>query len=91
MPRGVGGCGAANVMRHLRGITFPARRSDILDHVREKNGETGYRDTLQVVDYLAYLPEHSFQSVSEIMKEIPVLRALSSKITYNDDQERNKT
>ncbi len=66
MARGVGGMGPANIMKHLKGIHFPATKQDILDLARRGEGP----DTGQVESVLQKISDKEYQSVAEIMKEI---------------------
>lgn len=68
MPRGVGGKGPANIMRHLKGVHFPATRQDLIDHVETKQGQEGYPDTDKVLEVMCALPDDRFLSMSEVMQ-----------------------
>ncbi len=70
MARGVGGIGPANVMRHLKGIHFPATKEDILKVAESNKDRPGMPDPVKVGSILDQLPEKDYLSVSEIMKEI---------------------
>ncbi|HEY1074363.1 MAG TPA: DUF2795 domain-containing protein [Patescibacteria group bacterium] len=67
MPRGVGGKGPANIMRHLKGVHFPATRQDLIEHVESKDGQEGYPDTAKVLEVILSLPDEQFSSMSEVM------------------------
>jgi hypothetical protein len=66
MARGVGGIGPANIMKHLKGIHFPADKEKILDIARGNEGP----DTADVMGILKQLPERDYGSPAEIMKEV---------------------
>ncbi len=66
MARGVGGLGPANIMEHLKGIEFPARKNDLIERARESKGP----DTDAVVNALAKLPDRQFNSPADVMHEI---------------------
>ncbi len=66
MARGVGGHGPANIMKHIKGITFPTTKEDIVN--RAKNGEGP--DTEDIVDVLGKIGEKEYTSPAEIMKEV---------------------
>jgi hypothetical protein len=48
MARRVGGHGPANIMKHLKGISFPAKKDQIIDLAQKGPGT----DTNEVVDVL---------------------------------------
>jgi len=66
MARGVGGHGPANIMKHLKGISFPAKKDQIIDLAQKGPGT----DTNEVVDVLNRIENKEYNSVAEIMKEI---------------------
>jgi len=66
MARGVGGHGPANIMKHLKGISFPASKQDILNHA--ENGEGP--DTREVIDVLRQINDGEYGSPADIMKEV---------------------
>ncbi len=66
MARDVGGIGPANIMKQMKGIHFPATRSEIVELVKNGPGP----DTDQVIGIVEKLPEKEYKSVAEIMKEI---------------------
>jgi len=70
MAKGVGGFGPANVMKHLKGIHFPAAKTDILKVAESNKDRPGMPDPQKVKEILEKLPEKDYLSVAEIMKEI---------------------
>ena len=66
MARGVGGRGPANIMKHIKGIKFPASREAIIRQA--ENGEGP--DTDKVLEVLRQLPEREYPAPSEILKEV---------------------
>ncbi len=66
MARGVGGRSPANIMDHLKGIDFPARKSELVKHARETEGP----DTDEVVNALEKLPDRQYNSPADVMHEI---------------------
>lgn len=66
MARGVGGHGPANIMKHLKGISFPMEKEEII--MLAKNGPGP--DTEEVVTVLAKIDTKQYHSVAEIMKEV---------------------
>jgi len=64
--RGVGGRGPANIMRHMKGISFPASKEIILATAKGGQGP----DTDQVLKVLEQIPEKEYTSPAEILKEV---------------------
>ncbi|HOX41117.1 MAG TPA: DUF2795 domain-containing protein [bacterium] len=67
MARGVGGKGPANIMKHMKGIKFPATKDEI---VKIAQGKDQGPDTEDVVGVLKKLPEKDYTSPAEILKEV---------------------
>ncbi|MHB0977273.1 MAG: DUF2795 domain-containing protein [Candidatus Aquicultorales bacterium] len=65
MTRGVGGHGPANIMKHLKGIHFPASKDAIVSHAQQGPGP----DTGDVMDTLNKIPDKQYNSPAEILKE----------------------
>ena len=63
MTRGVGGRGPANIMKHLKGIDFPASKADILRYAEHGSGP----DTESVMSVLRNIDEMQYNSP---MKEL---------------------
>lgn len=70
MARGVGGIGPANIMKHLKGIHFPADKKQLLDLVEQNRNRPGMSDTEDVKSILGKVEDKQYGSVAEIMKEI---------------------
>jgi len=70
MARGVGGIGPANIMRHLKGIHFPASKNQILDIAKKNQGRAEMPDTNQVIGVLQKMDDREYTSVADIMKQI---------------------
>ncbi|MGZ4902331.1 MAG: DUF2795 domain-containing protein [Halobacteriota archaeon] len=66
MARDAGGHGPANIMDHLKGIDFPARKNDLVEHARETEGP----DTDEVVNTLEKLPAREYISPADVMHEV---------------------
>lgn len=66
MARGVGGQGPANIMKHLKGINFPASKSDIISHARSGAGP----DTDSVIDILNKIDDGRYDSPAEVMHQV---------------------
>ena len=66
MARGVGGRGPANIMKHIKGLHFPASRDEIVENAKKASGP----DTSDVVEILGKLPEREYSSPPEILKEV---------------------
>jgi len=66
MARGVGGRGPANIMKHMKGIHFPASKEQIVNQAKQGPGP----DKDQVVGVLEQITEKQYSSPAEIMKEV---------------------
>jgi hypothetical protein len=66
MARGVGGHGPANIMKHMKGIDFPATKKEIIAHAKKAPGP----DTDDVLEVLRQIAEKEYNSPAEVMKEI---------------------
>lgn len=66
MARGVGGRGPANIMKHIKGIHFPATKEAIVNQAMQGPGP----DRDLVIEVLQQIPEKEYASPAEIMKEI---------------------
>ena len=63
MARGVGGRSPSNIMTHLKGIHFPARKSDLLSQARNNNAPS------EVLDQLNQLgDDQEFGGPQDVMK-----------------------
>ncbi len=66
MARGVGGHGPANIMKHIKGTSFPTSKREIVQRAKVGPGP----DTRDVVDVLNKIEDKEYNSPAEIMKEI---------------------
>lgn len=66
MTRGVGGKGPANIMKHMKGIHFPADKRDVVAHARQGEGP----DTQAVVAVLDKIEDREYDSPAEILKQV---------------------
>lgn len=66
MTRGVGGRGPANIMKHIKGIKFPADKSQILKVAKGNAGP----DSSSALEVLDKIPEREYSSPAEILKEV---------------------
>lgn len=68
MARGVGGRGPANIMKHTKGIKFPATKEDIVNQVEKNRGAAP--DTDVVLEVVRKLPEQEYKAPNEILKAV---------------------
>ena len=66
MARGVGGHGPANVMKHLKGKDFPARKNELIEHAKKSEGP----DTDEVLKVLKQLEDKEYHTPAEVMKAL---------------------
>lgn len=53
---------AAEVEKFLKGIDFPAKKADLVNHVK--------RESQQVIEVLQRLPEETFQRATDVAKAL---------------------
>ncbi len=66
MARGVGGHGPANIMKHMKGIDFPANKKKLIEHAKEAPGP----DTQDVLEILEQIADKTYKTPAEVMKEV---------------------
>lgn len=66
MARGIGGRGPANIMKHMKGIHFPADKEDLIDIVQSGPGP----DTGDVLNVVKQLPAKQYDSPADVLHEI---------------------
>lgn len=62
MTRGVGGQSPANVQTHLKGISYPASKKDLISKARENDAPD------DVLEVLQELPEEEYRGPQDVMK-----------------------
>ncbi|MDO0944449.1 MULTISPECIES: DUF2795 domain-containing protein [Chromohalobacter] len=64
MTRGVGGQSPANVTHHLKGMDFPASRSDIERQAKENGADE------DVMDIIRKMPDQEYDSMADVTKGV---------------------
>ncbi|WP_349570591.1 DUF2795 domain-containing protein [Azotobacter salinestris] len=62
MTRGMGGHSPSNISHHLKGIDFPAQKSDLVKQA-EQNGADD-----DVLDTLKQMPDERYENMADVMK-----------------------
>lgn len=62
MARGVSGGSPANVAKSLKGIDFPAKKKDLINHAKKNHAEE------QVLQELKKMPEQEYGTMADVMK-----------------------
>lgn len=62
MARGMGGHSPSNVTHHLKGIDFPAKKSDLVQHAKKNGAES------EVLDAIEAMPEQDYENMADVMK-----------------------
>ena len=57
-----GGRSPANITKHLKGISFPAKQPDLVKHAREQKAER------EVIEVLENLPDRDYGNMADVMK-----------------------
>ncbi|MHB0775132.1 DUF2795 domain-containing protein [Halomonas sp. WWR20] len=64
MTRGLGGHSPANISHHLQGIDFPASRSDLEKHAKDKGAEE------DILDVIRNMPDQEYGNMADVMKGV---------------------
>lgn len=64
MTRGVGGQSPANIAHSLKGIDFPAKKQDLVEHARKNKAEDA------VLQVLKQMPEQEYHTMADVMKGV---------------------
>ncbi|GAB2800054.1 hypothetical protein GCM10027040_29490 [Halomonas shantousis] len=64
MTRGLGGHSPANITHHLKGVDFPASRTDLEKHAKDNGAE---KDVLEVI---RNMPDKEYGDMSDVTKGI---------------------
>lgn len=64
MTRGVGGQSPANIAHSLKGIDFPCKKKDLVEHARKNNAED------DVMEILRQMPEQEYNTMADVMKGV---------------------
>lgn len=62
MTRGVGGQSPANVQTHLKGVSYPASKEDLLSSAKTNDAPE------EVMEILRQMPDQQFHGPQDVMK-----------------------
>ncbi len=62
MARGMGGQSPSNVTHHLKGIDFPAKKTDLVQHAKKNGAES------EVLDAIEAMPDQDYENMADVMK-----------------------
>ena len=62
MARGPAGESPINVTHHLKGISFPAEKQDLVEHAKGNGAPS------EVVQAIEAMPEQSYETMADVMK-----------------------
>lgn len=65
MPREIKGTSPINIMKHTKGLKYPTSKAQIISQAQKGPGP----DTDQIVELLNKIPDKSYGSPAEIVKE----------------------
>ena len=57
-----GGRSPANITKHLKGIDFPAKQPDLVEHARKQKAER------EVIAVLEKMPDREYGNMADVMK-----------------------
>lgn len=60
--------GPANIMKHMKGIKFPARKDDLKQLA--ENNRSRAQNTDKILELIDRIPDQDYNRVSDIMREI---------------------
>ncbi len=66
MVKGFGGQGPANIMKQIQGIDFPVDKRQLLERAKQAMGP----EISEVVETLQHLPDRTYDSPADVLKEI---------------------
>lgn len=64
MAKGHGGRSPINIARSLGGIDFPASKSDLIDHAKQKHADK------EVIALLDQMPDQEYASMKDVMRGV---------------------
>lgn len=64
MTQGMGGHSPSNILHHLKGTDFPAKRDDLVAKAKANDAEP------DVLDILKQLPDQEYHNMAEVLKGI---------------------
>lgn len=62
MARGMGGKSPSNVAHYLKGIDFPAKKKDLIDHAKKNDADS------EVIDAIGQMPDDEYGNMADVMK-----------------------
>jgi Protein of unknown function (DUF2795) len=54
----------ANIAKHLKGISFPAKQPDLVEHTRKQKAEP------EVIELLEKMPDRDYGNMADVMKGV---------------------
>ncbi|WP_181297306.1 DUF2795 domain-containing protein [Pseudomonas sp. Q2-TVG4-2] len=62
MTRGVGGESPANVTTYLKGIDYPAKKDQLVQHAQQNGADS------EVIEVLNNMPDQEYGNMADVMK-----------------------
>jgi hypothetical protein len=59
-----GGRSPANIAKHLKGISFPAKQPDLVEHARKQKAKR------EIVELLEKMPDRDYSDMADVMKGV---------------------
>lgn len=64
MAIGMGGHSPSNILHHLKGVDFPAKKSGLLEQAQKNNAEN------DILDIIRKLPDNEYHSMADVLKGV---------------------
>ena len=63
MAKSEGGASPVTIAKYLKGMDFPAKKKDLINHAKQNKAEES------VLSELQKMPEHEYHTMADVMKE----------------------
>jgi hypothetical protein len=64
MTRGMSGHSPANITHHLKGIDFPAEKTDLVKHAKQQGADR------EILDVIEKMPDGRYETMADVMKGV---------------------
>lgn len=64
MAVGMGGHSPSNILHHLKGVDFPAKKDELLKQARKNDADK------DILDVIKHLPDQEYHSMADVLKGV---------------------